>query len=233
MSISHRDVNTYSSDGRIIQVEYAMKAVELGTTSIGVRLADCVILLSEKKLTSPLQNPRSIRKHFRVFDRIAFAISGVSSDAPGIVDRCRSLALQHYNNYSEQIPTAALVNELCAQALQFGEEEADRRIYSRPFGVALLLAAYEDGPLLYALDPSGSAVAYRAHAIGAAQEAVLAQLESQYNASAGRDDAIRWLLGILRGAVKDAVTGGSVDITVVDAAGARQLEPHEIEAYLQ
>lgn len=44
----------FSPDGRNFQVEYAVKAVENGGTSIGIRCKDGVVLAVEKVITSKL-----------------------------------------------------------------------------------------------------------------------------------------------------------------------------------
>ena len=49
-------VNTFSPEGRLFQVEYAIQAVKLGSTAVGIRTAEGVVLAVEKRLTSPLLN---------------------------------------------------------------------------------------------------------------------------------------------------------------------------------
>ena len=46
--------SVFSPDGRNFQVEYAVKAVEQGATSIGIRCQDGVVFGVEKVITSPL-----------------------------------------------------------------------------------------------------------------------------------------------------------------------------------
>jgi 20S proteasome subunit alpha 7 len=47
----------FSPDGRNFQVEYAVKAVENGGTSIGIRAKDGVVLAIEKVVSSKLLKP--------------------------------------------------------------------------------------------------------------------------------------------------------------------------------
>ena len=48
------NVNTFSPDGRIYQIEYAMNASRLGSSGIGITFKNGVILAVEKKNNSIL-----------------------------------------------------------------------------------------------------------------------------------------------------------------------------------
>ncbi|GKD26005.1 proteasome subunit alpha type-5 [Tanacetum coccineum] len=49
-----RVVNTFSPKGRLFRVEYAIKAIKLGSTAIGLKIKESVVLAVEKHITSPL-----------------------------------------------------------------------------------------------------------------------------------------------------------------------------------
>ena len=61
-----RGVNTFSPEGRIFQVEYAIEAIKLGSTAIGIQTSEGVVLAVEKRITSPLIEPKSIEKIFEI-----------------------------------------------------------------------------------------------------------------------------------------------------------------------
>merc|ERR1712071_91062 len=63
-----RSVNSFSPEGRLFQVEYAIDAIKLGSTAVGIQTAEGVVLVVEKRITSKLIEPSSIEK---VFDRRA------------------------------------------------------------------------------------------------------------------------------------------------------------------
>lgn len=53
---------------------------------------------------------------------------------------------------------------------------------SRPFGVALLIAGFdEDGPQLYHAEPSGTFYRYDAKAIGSGSEGAQAELQNEFH----------------------------------------------------
>lgn len=43
-----RSVNTFSSQGRLFQIEYALKAIQQGWTTLGIQVNGGVVLASEK-----------------------------------------------------------------------------------------------------------------------------------------------------------------------------------------
>ncbi|KAG0417536.1 putative proteasome subunit alpha type-5, partial [Dictyocoela roeselum] len=157
-----KSLNAYSPEGRIYQIEYAMTAMTLGTTSIGYEGKDFTLLVSEKKILNKLQVPSSIVKHIKIFDNILMGFSGISSDTRVITEKARQFCVNHFFKFNEPPTVAALAQHLCDLALNFGEAEWDNKILGRPFGVTLLLA----GDSLVTVDPSGSYRRYKAKSIG-------------------------------------------------------------------
>ncbi|CAI7803268.1 unnamed protein product, partial [Closterium sp. NIES-54] len=49
-----RGVSTFSPEGRLFQVEYAIEAIKLGSTAVGIQTKEGVVLAVEKRITSPL-----------------------------------------------------------------------------------------------------------------------------------------------------------------------------------
>ena len=90
-----RGVTTFSPEGRIFQVEYAMEAIKLGSTSIGVCTKEGVILAVEKRLSSTLEEPSSVEKILEVDHHIGCAMSGLVADARTLVDKARVEAGKH------------------------------------------------------------------------------------------------------------------------------------------
>ncbi len=85
-----RSVNTFSPEGRLFQVEYAIEAIKLGSTAIGIKVAgEGVVLAAEKRITSPLMEPTSIEKIVEADKHVAVAFSGLTADSKMLVDRAR------------------------------------------------------------------------------------------------------------------------------------------------
>jgi 20S proteasome subunit alpha 5 len=84
-----RGVNTFSPEGRLFQVEYAIEAIKLGSTAVGIQVKEGVILAVEKRLTSSLLVPSSVEKIMEIDKHIGAAMSGLIADARTLVDHAR------------------------------------------------------------------------------------------------------------------------------------------------
>ena len=67
----------FSLDCRLFQVEYAIEAVKLGSTAVGIKTNQGVVLAVEKRLTSTLLEPSSVEKIMEVDSHIGAAMSGL------------------------------------------------------------------------------------------------------------------------------------------------------------
>ena len=118
-----RGVNTFSPEGRLFQVEYAIQAVKLGSTSIGIKTADGVVLAVEKRVTSTLMESSSIEKVMEIDSHCGAAMSGLIADARTLVDHARVEAQNHRFTYDEPMPTTALTQSVCC--LLYTSDAAD------------------------------------------------------------------------------------------------------------
>eukprot|EP01017_Pseudomicrothorax_dubius_P031930 TRINITY_DN4129_c0_g1_i3.p1 TRINITY_DN4129_c0_g1~~TRINITY_DN4129_c0_g1_i3.p1 ORF type:complete len:198 (-),score=54.54 TRINITY_DN4129_c0_g1_i3:31-624(-) len=178
-----RGPSTFSPEGRLLQVEYAMQAVKNGSSSVGLRVNEGVVLAVERRVTSILVEPKSIEKLFEIDSHIGCAVSGLVNDAKNLIDHARVESQNHTFVYNEPISVHALTQCVSDLALQFGETEygEKKKAMARPFGVALLIAGVDrDGPALYHADPSGTMIRYDAKGIGSGQEAIEDILKEQY-----------------------------------------------------
>merc|ERR1712070_839328 len=137
-SENDRGVNTFSPEGRLIQVEYAIEAIKHGSTAIGIATREGCVLACEKRLTSVLMEPRSVEKILEVDDHVGCAMSGLTADARTLIDRARVECQNHRFTFDEPMSVESVTQSLCDVALRFSEEGDgdDEDALSRPFGVA-------------------------------------------------------------------------------------------------
>lgn len=60
----------FSPEGRLFQVEYAIEAIKLGSTALGICTREGVVLAVEKRVTSTLMEPDSLLKIMEVDSHI-------------------------------------------------------------------------------------------------------------------------------------------------------------------
>eukprot|EP01067_Filipodium_phascolosomae_P009143 Filipodium_phascolosomae@DN8070_c0_g1_i1.p1 len=213
-----RGVNTFSPEGRLFQVEYAIEAIKLGSTAVGVHTREGVILAVEKRLGSPLVEPKSIEKILEIDSHLGCAMSGLTADARTLIDHARVEAQNHWFSYNEKLSVESCVHSICDLALDFSNitDRQRKKIMSRPFGVALLVAGVDaEGPGLWVTDPSGTYTKYYACAIGSATEGAQTILLEQYNKSMTLKEAEDLALVVLRQVMEEKLTPKNVEIASV------------------
>ncbi len=222
-----RAITVFSPDGRLFQVEYAREAVKRGTTTVGVRYDDGVVLIVDKRISSDLVDPQSIEKIFRIDDHLGCATSGLVADARVLVDRARMDSQLNRLTYDEDITVETLVKKTCdfkQNYTQYGGV--------RPFGTALLIAGVDrSGPHLYETDPSGALMAYEASAIGAGRSEVMDHFEQNFEHGLDREGATTLGLRGLDEATESELTPASIEIGAVEADQAfTKFTSDEVEA---
>jgi proteasome alpha subunit len=224
-----RGTTIFSPDGRLYQVEYAREAVERGSTSVGVRTEDGVVLVAETQVRSPLMEQSSIEKLHKVDDHVAIGSAGHVADARQLVDFARQQAQVERLRYGESIGVETLAKEVIDHIQEYTQAGG-----ARPFGVALLIAGIEDGqPRLFETDPSGTATEWTASAIRADRDPILDSLETNYRADADLDGGIDTALRALA-SVRESFEPNEVAIATVDVETNqfRTLDNDEINAHL-
>ncbi len=211
-----RGINTFSPEGRLFQVEYAIEAIKLGSTAVGVQVSDGVVIAVEKRLTSPLLVSSSVEKIMEIDTHIGCAMSGLTADARTLIDHARVETQGHRFTYDEPMGAEACTQALCDLALRFGEDGRDEDAMSRPFGVALLIACVdENGPSLHHTDPSGTFVKWKAKAIGAGSEGAQTALQESYNSSMTLEEAETLALRTLKQVMEEKLDGTNVELAAV------------------
>uniref|UniRef100_A0A8V1A577 Proteasome subunit alpha type n=1 Tax=Gallus gallus TaxID=9031 RepID=A0A8V1A577_CHICK len=207
-----RGVNTFSPEGRLFQVEYAIEAIKLGSTAIGIQTSEGVCLAVEKRITSPLMEPSSIEKIVEIDSHIGCAMSGLIADAKTLIDKARVETQNHWFTYNETMTVESVTQAVSNLALQFGEEDADPGAMSRPFGVALLFGGVDEkGPQLFHMDPSGTFVQCDARAIGSASEGAQSSLQEVYHKSMTLKEAIKSSLVILKQVMEEKLNATNIE----------------------
>jgi proteasome alpha subunit len=224
-----RGITIFSPDGRLYQVEYAREAVKRGTPSIGVRTDGGVVLLVDKRISSPLMEESSVEKIHKADDHVGIASAGHVADARKLIDFARRDAQINRVRYDEPIGVETLTKDVTDHIQQYTQVGG-----ARPFGVALLIGGVTDGePRLFETDPSGTPYEWKAIAIGEDRADVQSYLEDNYDETLELDAGVDLALRAL-GEIRDVVSPREVGVGTIDAeTGAFiELSDDEIEEYL-
>ncbi|KAF1812581.1 N-terminal nucleophile aminohydrolase [Eremomyces bilateralis CBS 781.70] len=244
-------LTTFSPSGKLVQIEYALNAVNQGVTSLGIKATNGIVLATEKKFSSPLIDSESSSKVSLITPNIGMVYSGMGPDYRILVDKARKVSHTGYKRiYNEYPPTRILVQDV-ARVMQ----EATQSGGVRPYGVSLLVAGWDDGiepeqeddgeagetgeekkaksgktggilkggPSLYQVDPSGSYFPWKATAIGKSATSAKTFLEKRYNESLELEDAIHIALLTLKETIEGEMNGDTVEIGIVGPPEERLL----------
>lgn len=162
---------TFSPDGRLFQVEYATKAVEKDTLSLGVRCKDGILLAAEKNLSSSLLTPGANPRIFWINDNIACATVGHRPDCYALVKLARDESQKYTDNFGIKITVPELVSRVAMTTQQYHAFSG-----YRPSGCTALFASSVDNAL-YALEPSGQYYGYFACCFGKNSNLARAELQ--------------------------------------------------------
>lgn len=180
---------TFSPEGRLHQVEYAIEAINNAGTSVGILASDGVVMASEKKITSGLLAPsRTSEKTYKLCGHATCSVAGLTADANILIDQARLRAGRYAYQYQEPIPIENLVEHVCNYKQAYTQYGG-----LPPFGVAFLFAGYDTthGFQLYQSDPSGNYSGWKATVIGANNQAGKSLLKTDYGSKKDDGDEMK------------------------------------------
>ncbi|KAF8192499.1 20S proteasome subunit [Pholiota molesta] len=205
-------LTVFSPSGKLVQIEHALAAVAQGTTSLGIKATNGIVIATEKKTSSILIDDSVIEKVATICPNIGIVYSGMGPDFRILI-------------YGEYPPTRVLTQEIATvmqQATQSGGV--------RPYGVSLLVAGWDNhrGPSLYQVDPSGSFWAWKASAIGKNMINAKTFLEKRYNDDISLEDAIHTALLTLKEGFEGQMTEKTIEIGVITVPTPEEQEEGKI-----
>ncbi|CAG9328142.1 unnamed protein product [Blepharisma stoltei] len=153
---------TYNPEGKVYQVEYAMKAAENGGSIIGLKCKDGIVIGGERNVLSKMLVQNSNKCIFGITKNIGAVVTGVIPDGKAVISRARQEATQYAEFYGKDIGATVLAERVAQYMYLF-------TLYGglRPFGCSIIMSGIDDGiPKLFLIEPSGAFFEYYACASG-------------------------------------------------------------------
>lgn len=204
-----RSSTMFSPDGRLLQVEYAKKAVRQGTPSVGMVCKDGVFLLADRRILEKLMIGQSIEKVFQVDEHIAASATGFLMDGRILIERAQLIAQQNKITYDHPIDVLSLVKDVANMKQAFTQYGG-----ARPFGVNILFAGVDDlGPQLYITDVTGIYFQYKATTVGEGETQIKEILDKEYSEDMSLEQGIKLAISAFK-----RIFGKEFDVERLDGA---------------
>lgn len=224
------DVTTFSPEGRIRQVEYAMEAVKQGSACVALRSKEFAVIAALKRSPNDLAGYQ--KKVFKIDSHLGIAISGLIADARLLGKFMLNECLNHKWAYESSIQVGRITTMISDKAQAYTQKQE-----KRPYGVGLLVVGYDKtGPHVYETSPSGNFYEYKAQAMGARSQAAKTYLEKHFEGFdvLNKEDLIKHALLALKATSAKALTSKSVTLAIVGKGqDFKVLEDDDVRPYLE
>lgn len=204
---------TWSPQGRLYQVEYAMEAVNQGKLLLGLKSNKSVVLVGFKSSQSETLSYYP-EKLFRVSQHLGIGIAGLTPDGRILYNYMKNECLNYNYTFNANHPIERLVVKIAEKS----QVKTQRGENKRPYGVGLLIAGYDSsGPRLFRTCPSANYYEYICVAIGARSQGATTFLENNLDNYKNMDDKQLLLHGLraMKKAQDVKVNGKNLDVLLV------------------
>lgn len=231
-----RHITIFSPEGRLYQVEYAFKAVKGGgLTSLGVRGADSVVLITQKKVPDKLLDGSSVTHLFKISRTIGCVMTGLMADAQAMVQRARQEAAHFVYSNGYEMPIHVLASRVADVAQMYTQHA-----FMRAYGVVAMFCSIDEekGPQLFRCDPAGYYSGYKACAAGPKEQEATNVLEKRFKKEGGEtmtfEQTMETAVVSLQTIVGSDLSANDVEILVMrkDQPSVQVLTPEQIERHL-
>jgi len=192
-----------------------------GTTTIGLVCKNSVVLASDTRVTmGSYVAHKHGKKIYKIDDHLAMTISGGVADAQRTVDILKINAQLYRLNMGRPMPVSSAAR-LIANLL-FSSRYA-------PLIAQVLIGGMDDtGAHVFSLDPFGSLTEEKCVATGSGSPIAYGILEDRFKEDMSAKEILPVIVKAVDSAMKrDAASGDSFNVAVIDVKGYRELTKEE------
>lgn len=229
-----RHISIFSPEGKLYQVEYAIKASKSGgLTTVGIRGSDSVVVASQKKIADVLTDPTYVTNIYPITRTIGCIMTGLPADGRSLTIRARQIAADFHDKNGFEC-TIEWLSKKVADLGQLYTQHA----YMRPYGVTSIFFAIDEikGPQLYKVDPAGKFYGCKACAAGTKEEEATTMLEKILKKKPNMSEAetISNTISCLQTVLGVDLKSRDVDVALVSLTNmhVRKLNETEVDDYL-
>ena len=126
-----RHITIFSPDGKLFQIEYALKAVTTcGITGVALKGENTCVVVTQKKATDPLMDKSYNTSLFKVTPNIGVMALGLVPDCRLCVAQARQVAASFMDKNGYEIPVHVLANKMGKKAQIFTQNAGVRPLAS-------------------------------------------------------------------------------------------------------
>jgi len=198
-------------------------ALKTGTTTIGIKYKDGVILATDQRATMGHMIAHSnVQKVYQIADNLGMTIAGVVGDAQLMVRYMQSeIALYSMKKGAPMSVNAAAT--LVANIIRQG------------FYLGLIIGGYDTtGGHIFSIDGAGGYIEDNVMSVGSGSVFALGALEAGYKLDMSKDEALDLTVTALNSALKrDSASGDGMLVFFIDKTGYNEVSNDEIRSRLE
>ena len=184
-----KKTNVFNPNGRINQIEYALKAIKNSSPALSISFKNGIVLATEKRTSSTLLvPPKHGDKIYKVDDHLYVIVSGLTSDANYLLEFLRREGQNYRYKFGNHIPIENLVEMVCNLKQSYTQSGG-----MRPFGTSFIFVGWDEhfGFQIFTSDPSGNLACWRAIAQGNNEENSNNMLQENFKEELTQDEALQ------------------------------------------
>ena len=220
--------NVFNQNGRINQIEYAIRAIKNSGPSLAISFHGGVAVATEKAKTSKLMvsKARGDKIH-KIDEHVYCVVSGLTADANYLLEYLRKQSQTYFSEFDEEIAIEQLVERLCDLKQSYTQSGG-----MRPFGSSFIFFGrdFHNGFQIWSSDPSGNMFSWKAIAQGSNEENANNFLKEEFKEDLSEEQAVHLVVkGLMQTLDTNNPEVGRIEVAIVRDMNDEGLAPCQVD----